>query len=228
MIEDVGGSGVSVTIQARSELRVYDLLAFAGDPIKSDQALIDWNWEEPGEGTGKTTILFSQPVSEVSLEAGDWGSDADSPLELMAYSEVDELIASASTDWAESWLPPFASFGVSASGIRKVTFSSGGRFPNSVFLDNLSFEPEAARVPATIGNSLRTIKLGSSVILAWPFVPDAASFNIYRSTVKADWPAEPYLSGLLGTTGLIPDLGTERGLVIYRVTAVNFDGEEGG
>lgn len=141
---NVEGSGVDVTINEGADNRIYDLFLFGSNPLATGQALIDWNWPS-GSNTVGTEILFSTSVLSFSLEAGDFGGDDDSPLTITAYDIGGNLVASDSASWSSN--PPFSLLSVSAPGIRRVVFQSGGTFANSIFIDNLTFaipEPSTA------------------------------------------------------------------------------------
>jgi hypothetical protein len=136
----VGETGVDVDIVEGADNRIYDLFEFAGNPAVTGQALIDWPWPEGRNITG-TTILFSKPVSDFSLQAGDFGGDDDSPLTITAYDDSDNVIGTDSASWDPYRFPPFAVLHISAAGIRKVVYRSGGAYENSTFIDNLSVAP---------------------------------------------------------------------------------------
>jgi len=137
----VGGSYISATINGGADNRIYDLFQIGGDPLATGQALIDWHWPK-GSNPDGTTILFDWPISEFSLRAGDFKSDDDTPLKIVAYDGNDQEVASDSLDWPDTAGPPFATLSVSGAGIRKVIFTSGGKFAGSVFLDDMTFEPD--------------------------------------------------------------------------------------
>ena len=97
---------------------------------------------------------FSQAVTSVSLDMGDYAFDTDT-LILEAYSELGgggTLLASTtfslvgvSQDFS------FATLSVFASGIRSIRFIGGSAaFPNSVFYDNLTVSTSAVPEPATL------------------------------------------------------------------------------
>lgn len=69
-------------ISAGASLRVQDLLRYVSGPDAVDGlVLIDWNWTTQAANVEGTLFTFERPVSFFSLEAGDWGSDDDGPLE---------------------------------------------------------------------------------------------------------------------------------------------------
>ena len=133
---DVDGSGVTVSIVQGADNRIYDLYLFGG---WVGQALIDWPWGGAMSNPAGTTILFDQDVSNFILEAGDFGSDDDSPLSITAYDADDNVIGSDSVPWDASKNPPFATLSLNVSGIRKIVYHSGGNYANSTFIDNLTF-----------------------------------------------------------------------------------------
>lgn len=141
VLMDVGSSGVDVTINAGTDNRIYDLFLFGGYSDPGPQALIDWPWPSGSNGTG-TCIEFSSPVSDVSLIAGDFGSDDDSPLMITAFDPNNNVVGTDSVPWPATSFPPFATLSVSGSNIAKVVYSSGGAFAGSTFIDNISFTPE--------------------------------------------------------------------------------------
>lgn len=156
VFNNVDGSGVNVTIVGGADNRVYDLLQFGGDPSTTGQALIDWFWPGGSNPVG-TAILFDRPIPSFSLRAGDFGSDDDSPLMITAFDAQDQTLAQDSVLWDASSSPPFATLSVSAPSIRKVIYNSGGNWPNSTFIDDLTFIPE----PATVA----LLGLGSLVLI---------------------------------------------------------------
>ncbi|MBL8684724.1 MAG: hypothetical protein JNK05_36445 [Myxococcales bacterium] len=129
---------VRVTFVAGAQLRVYDLFLYAGGPLRG-RGLIDWDWRRQSNQAG-TTLRFSRPVESVTLEAGDWGSDDDSPLELSAMDCNGAVLARTSVQWTIDRNPPFAILAVQARGICKVVYRSGGQYPGSTFIDNVRFE----------------------------------------------------------------------------------------
>jgi hypothetical protein len=141
VFSNVGGSGVNVTINEGADLRIYDLYQYGGW-LNGGQALIDMFWSNYSNPSG-TTILFSQPISGFSLNAGDFGSDDDSPLSITAYNSSNAVIDSDSAIWLISATPPpLALLNVSGSGITKIIYQSGGSYTGSTFIDNLTFTPE--------------------------------------------------------------------------------------
>jgi hypothetical protein len=142
---DVGGSGVAVMIVGNTDLRIYDLFKFGGDPKAVGQGLIDWPWSGGSNPFG-TAFFFDNAVASCSLKVGDFGADDDSPLKIRAFDENDHEIAADSLNWPASAGPPFPVIGVTAAGIRKVIFSSGGIYAGSIFIDYVVFDKDA--VPA--------------------------------------------------------------------------------
>ncbi|MEZ5066251.1 MAG: hypothetical protein R3B81_16105 [bacterium] len=147
---NVDGSGVDVTINGGADNRIYDVFQYGHDADAVGQALIDWPWPS-GSNPAGTEMLFSVSVSEVTLRAGDFGSDDDSPLLLRAFDINDVEIGSDSVDWPVTAHPPFATLSVAAAGIRKVIFSSGGLFAGSVFIDDVTFSTSVSVEAETWG-----------------------------------------------------------------------------
>lgn len=129
---------VAVTIKQGADLRIYDLFQFAGDPATTGQALIDMSWSSFTNPKG-TEILFDHDVSNFSLNAGDFGSDDDSPLRIEAFDESGASLGVATAFWPASASGSFATLSLPVSGIRRVHYSSGGDFPSSTFIDNVTF-----------------------------------------------------------------------------------------
>lgn len=77
LVLDLGA--VKATLRASVSLRVQDLSTYG--PRGEGLGYIDWRWPG-GANTDGLTLTFDRAVSFVSLEAGDWGSDDDGPLEL--------------------------------------------------------------------------------------------------------------------------------------------------
>lgn len=136
---NVGGSGVTIT--ASPGLRCYDLWQFGHDKSATGQALIDW-FGDGNRGERGITISFDRPVKSVSLKAGDFHGDDDSPLTITAYDAAGKQIATTSADWKSGRGPPFATLSLAASGIRRVEYSSGGDNPHSTFIDDIRFTPD--------------------------------------------------------------------------------------
>jgi hypothetical protein len=167
---NAGGSAVSVTIQGFDDLRVYDMNLFGGT---GSQALIDMDWTSFSNPLG-TDILFDADVSAFSLLAGDFGSDDDSPIAIVAFDNNGMVVGSDSVSWPVSAVPPLAKLSISASGIRRVHFSSGGPFANSVFIDDITFTPGAGGGPT----SYCTGKLNSAgcvPLVQWAGTPSAST-----------------------------------------------------
>lgn len=157
LFNNVGGSGIDVTIVGAADNRVYDLYKFGSNPNATGQALIDWFWPYGSNPVG-TSILFNKSVSSFSLRAGDFGADDDSPLKITAFDAQDQIIGQDSVPWYASSLPPLAMLSVSAPGIRKVIYNSGGNYANSTFIDDVTFIPIPE--PATV----LLLGLGSLII----------------------------------------------------------------
>lgn len=126
--------GVTVTISG-AELRVLDLLEFAGNPEFAGRALISWSWER-GD-TGGISITFSRPATSVTLRAGDFSGDDDGPLVLRGYDCAGRLIVEDSDPWPEGRSAPFATLAVQAGELCRVVYTSGGQYPNSTFIDDV-------------------------------------------------------------------------------------------
>lgn len=135
VLPDAGGSGITLTITAGQDLRVYDLAVY-GDGTVGGQGLIDVDWTT-FDNTQGTTLWLDAPVAEIRLEAGDFGRDDDSPLSLAAYDGTGARVDSTAMDWGEGATGPFAELVVSGEGIRRAHFSSGGEAPGSVFLSRV-------------------------------------------------------------------------------------------
>ena len=142
---NVDGSGINATIIAGADNRVYDLLKFGNNPNATSQALLDWPWPDGSNPTG-TTIQFNKSISSFSLRAGDFGFDDDVPLEITAFDAQNIPLAQDTVIWNASSEPPFATLSVTAPGIRKVIYHSGGVYENSTFIDDITFIPEPATV----------------------------------------------------------------------------------
>jgi hypothetical protein len=135
---NAGGSAVNVTINGGSDLRIYNLALFGGYTFPGPQALIDMNWNTFTNPIG-TDILFSSDVSDFSLIAGDFGSDDDSPLRIEAFNAAGSSLGVTTAAWPATSFPPLALLSLNVSGIRRIHYSSGGSFPGSTFIDNLTF-----------------------------------------------------------------------------------------
>jgi hypothetical protein len=136
---NVGGSGVTVTIQGK-HLRIFDLFRFGGVPEIKGKALIDFPFPA-GSNPDGTVILFDPPVYEVSLRAGDFAGDDDGPMTITAYDANGTKIGFDAQDWGEGQNPPFAPLTVRGSGIARVVYHSGGTYRNSTFIDDVTFMP---------------------------------------------------------------------------------------
>lgn len=145
LLADVGGSGIDVTINGGADNRIYDLVQFGGYTFPGPQALIDWNWSSY-QNTAGTDIEFSAPVSSVSLIAGDFGGDDDSPITITAYDASGAVVDSDFTPWNGN--PPFSLLSVSGGGIVRVHYSSGGQYTNSTFFDDITFEADGPMLSA--------------------------------------------------------------------------------
>ena len=136
---NASGSGVSVTLTGHDDVRIYDLIRFGGgDYATGRQACIDMNWVTFSNPLG-TDIVFDRPADSFILTAGDYGSDDDSPLTVTGFDVSGNPIAFDFKPWPASQYPPFTELSLSAPGICRVHYSSGGTYPNSTFIDLLSF-----------------------------------------------------------------------------------------
>ena len=99
--------------------------------------------------------------------------------------------------------------------------------PDCVASHEVLLEIKPAVVPPDLGNSLRAIKVGINVVIAWPAVFEAATYTLHRGTVKGVWPAPPFRPGITGTTETLPDVPAPPELFFYRVAGVNCAGVEG-
>jgi hypothetical protein len=146
VFDNVGGSGVTVTMNEGIDFRIYDLFAFGGDLNAVGQALIDMSWGTFTNSSG-TDILFSSPVSGFSLRAGDFGSDGDSPLRIEAFDAGNVSLGVATALWPAVAFPPFATLSLDVAGIRRIHYSSNGTFTGSTFIDDITFTASETPVP---------------------------------------------------------------------------------
>jgi hypothetical protein len=100
---------------------------------------------------------FSQDVSGISIDMGDYGGSELDTITLEAFSGLDgtgTLLGSTTTTCCGGEAFAFATLSVTVPGIRSIRFIGGSAgFPNSVFYDNLvaTFAPAVATPePATI------------------------------------------------------------------------------
>ena len=93
--------------------------------------------------------------------------------------------------------------------------------------DTVLVEVKPAIVPPDLGNTLRAIKVGPNVLIAWPAVFEAVSYTLHRGTVKGVWPVPPFRQGIAGTTESLADIAPPPELYFYRVAGVNCAGVEG-
>ena len=152
---NAGGTGVTVNVVGHDDVRIYDLIRFAGDYGTGRQACIDMNWVDFRNPLG-TDIVFDLPVDIFSLIAGDYGSDDDSPLMITAFDVNGNVLGTDSASWPASAFPPFAMLTVTAPGIMRVHYSSGGSFPNSTFIDAFSFSRITVSTAGTTWGRLKS------------------------------------------------------------------------
>jgi hypothetical protein len=145
-LNDVGGSGIDVLILGNADNRVYDLVQYGNYAFASPQAMIDMSWTNYQNPAG-TDILFSPSVSSVSLIAGDFGGDNDSPITITAYDAAGNVVDTDTTPWDGD--PPFQLLSVVGSGIVRVHYFSGGQYTNSTFFDDITFTPDGPRLSVT-------------------------------------------------------------------------------
>ena len=98
-----------------------------------------------------TDIQFSTPVSDFSLRAGDFGSDIDSPLRIEAFDAGGLSLGVAMADWDQNQFPPFVTLSLNVDGISRIHYSSGGSFPSSTFIDDLTFTVPAPGAATLVG-----------------------------------------------------------------------------
>ena len=201
LFSDVDGSGIDVRINAGTDNRIYDLLLFGGGP--DTQALIDWPW--PGSNPAGTTIGFDPPVKRVRLQAGDYGSDDDTPLALVAFDSTGVAVASDSSPWPIGASAPVETLSVRAYEIRTVVYSSGGLYAGSTFIDDIAFDRGIA---------------DSSLASGRPAcVPDLA-------LASGQWSIGIHRRLRFGTHGApvaIDDHGTDRMVVLGTLLGLAFD-----
>jgi len=156
---NAGGSGVDVSFVEQDLLRACNLDQFGGADWTGPGhvALIDMNTQTFNNPKG-AVILFSQAVSNFSLDAGDFGADDDGNLQIEAFDVNNASLGTFSSSWAGN-NAPFAHLGLNVGGIRKVVYTSGGAFKNSTFYDNISF----TAVPEPF--SLAALVLGCSAVV---------------------------------------------------------------
>jgi hypothetical protein len=160
-LNDVGGSGIDVLILGNADNRIYDLVQFGHYAFASPQALIDMNWTNYQNPAG-TDILFSSSVSSVSLIAGDFGGDNDSPITITAYDAAGNVVDTDTTLW--DGFPPFQLLSVVGSGIVRVHYFSGGQYTNSTFFDDITFTPDGPILSVTglIAGATATLSMSNA------------------------------------------------------------------
>lgn len=125
---------VKATLRASVSLRVQDLARYG--PNGEGLGYIDWRWPG-GANTDGLTLTFDRPVSVVSLQAGDWGSDDDGPLELTAWDCEHRQVATVTKAWGSSREWPFETLEVKGKGVCLVRYRSGGPFAGSTFITRI-------------------------------------------------------------------------------------------
>jgi hypothetical protein len=126
---------VKATLRASVSLRVEDLGTYGAEGL----GYIDWRWPG-GANTDGLTLTFSRAVSFVSLEAGDWGSDDDGPLELTAWDCDHRLLATTKKPWGLTREWPFETLRVEGKGICQVRYRSGGQYAGSTYITRIHAE----------------------------------------------------------------------------------------
>lgn len=135
LVLDLGS--VKATLRASVSLRVQDLARYG--PGGEGLGYIDWRWPGGANSDG-LSLTFDRPVSFVSLEAGDWGSDDDGPLELTAWDCEHRLVATVTKPWGITREWPFETLRVAGQGICRVRYRSGGPYAGSTFITRLRAE----------------------------------------------------------------------------------------
>lgn len=147
--DNVGGSGVKVTWNPKSVLRAYDLVQFGGSAWTGPGTigLIDMPWDTFSNPLG-AEITFSQPVSNFSMRAGDFGSDDDEFLRIEAFDAGGTSLGTHSVAWGNN-NPPFATLQLAVPNISRIVYKSGGPFANSTFFNEVKFDAPVPE-PATL------------------------------------------------------------------------------
>ena len=110
---------------------------YPGPVFTSPNSVLPDNYNNSGN---RNRATFSTLVSQASVTMGDLGADADD-LYLEAYDSNGYLVDSDSASIAAGWFGG-VNLEVSGSGIAYVEFWGVGLNYNSVYFDNLCFEPQ--------------------------------------------------------------------------------------
>lgn len=145
--------GLTLTLTRESNGR-FDIFNNSNDPIPGA-----WGARSLAPFTSANTAFignFSQAVSGVSIDMGDFGNDADLPI-LQAFSGFDgtgTMVGSASATLPGGVVSfTFVNLLLPADGIRSIRFIGGSTaYPNSVLYDNITvtFAPQAVPEPTTM------------------------------------------------------------------------------
>lgn len=83
--------------------------------------------------------------------------------------------------------------------------------------------------PPDLGNTLRSVRLGTDVALSWAGTSAALTYRLYRHTDKASWPAPPHRSDLPATSLTLTDVAVPPNdpLYYYRAVGASCSGQEG-
>lgn len=137
---NAGGSGIDMSAASTTGFSIQ-ILPGHGNALLS-----------VGNDKAPITFTFSGLVSHFSMDAGDYGADDDSSVSILLYDASDNLIDTVSKDWdaSQDLSGGYLHLSSSALGVKTVVFTSGGQFPNSMYVDNVKFTPGAVPEPATM------------------------------------------------------------------------------